>query len=80
MCRKNKRKKTQQKVTPPKRCLESCMEKFNVECDRCHEPLIVHGYRQKSHNFKEKIYAACHNKAGLCPKAGFEICFIEKFF
>lgn len=63
-----------------RRTLESAIEKFHETCDRCHEALIVHGYRQKSHQSKEMIYAACHNKAGVCPKAGYEICFIEKFF
>jgi len=62
-----------------RRSLENAIEKFKEKCERCGEPLVVHGFRQKSHGQKEKIYASCYNK-GVCPKFGAEICFIEKFF
>ena len=91
MCRKKRRKVLKApKATPPKRSLESCIEKFDIECDRCHSPLVVHGYRAKSYNSREKIYAHCENNGenapgvgignSRCPKYNAEICFIEKFF
>lgn len=75
------RKKKRQKpvVLFKKRSLDEVMANFKVTCSRCNEPLIIHGYRQKSHNSKEMIYAHCENK-GVCPRNNMEVCFIERFF
>lgn len=59
--------------------LETSMDKFSENCERCGEKLSVHAYRKRSQTKKEAIYASCINK-GVCPRFHLEICFIEKFF
>lgn len=80
MCRKRKHQKPIELFK--RRTFEFVIDHFKVECERCHQPLVIHGYRQKNPHKgqKELIYAACQNKDQVCPKYGREICFIERYF
>jgi len=82
------RKKKRQKpvVLFKKRSFDDVIANFKVTCSnpRCNEPLVIHAYRQKSHNSKEMIYAHCENAGSeektRCFRFNQEICFIERFF
>lgn len=84
MCRKHKKRK--EVVLFKKRSFDEVIANFKVACSnpKCQAPLVIHGWRQKSHNQKEMIYAHCENSGNAdtmrCSKYMQEICFIERFF
>ena len=55
--------------------LEYFIVHFSEHCECCKEKLSVHGYRSKSKQKREAVYASCQNK-GKCRRAGLEICFV----
>jgi hypothetical protein len=87
MSKKKKRNKkiVKVKVDYEKKDLNYFIEHFHEVCEhpKCQQKLVVHGYRSRSKNKREILYAHCENKGvdtGFhCPREMMEIAFIEKF-
>jgi hypothetical protein len=71
MSKKHKKNKKQ----PFIKDLEYFIVHFNEHCERCGQKLDVHGYRSRSKQKREAVYASCQNK-GKCARSGLEICFV----
>lgn len=75
MCKKKKKKPDN--LNQIRKDLDYYVANLNETCDRCGQPLTVHGFRRKTHQKRQAVYAACHNKELPCPRAGLEICFMQ---
>lgn len=51
---------------------------LNEVCEKCGQPLVVHGFRRKTQQKRQAVYAACWTSEPLCPKRGMEICFVQQ--
>jgi N-formylglutamate amidohydrolase len=76
MCRK--KKKHVVNLQQVRKDLDWYVANFKEVCEKCGQPLVVHGFRRKTHAKRQAVYAACWTSEPLCPKRGREICFMQQ--
>lgn len=86
--RKKKKKKSDICLQQVRNDLDYYVANLNETCERCGQPLIVHGFRRKTHQKRQAVYAHCSNNGenvagegigkSRCSKYNQEICFVQQ--
>jgi hypothetical protein len=83
-----KKKRVQNTLSQVRKDLDYYVANLKEVCERCGQPLVVHGFRRKTLQRRQAVYAHCINNGenpagdgvgrGRCPKYNQEICFFQQ--